>query len=71
MLHASAHAPVVADLGDDESPVRTLVLGPDHSGNMLEVIILQFDDGRQMVIHAMSMRRQYRELLARPKETDR
>ena len=68
--HAVANAFVVADMGDDESPLRTLVLGPDRSGNMLEVIVLHFDDGREMVIHAMPMRADYRGLLARPPETE-
>jgi hypothetical protein len=43
-----------------------LVLGPDRAGNMLELVVLVFDDGRQMVIHAMVMRAKYRALL--PKE---
>jgi Ribbon-helix-helix protein, copG family len=38
--HAVANPLVVADMGDDDSPLRTLVLGPDRSGNMLEVIVL-------------------------------
>ena len=46
VLHAVANALVVADMGDDESPLRILVLGPDRSGNMLEVIVLHFDDTR-------------------------
>ena len=69
VLHAVARALVVADMGDDESPLRTLVLGPDRSGNMLEVIVLHFDDGREMAIHAMRMRIHYRGLLPRPQET--
>jgi hypothetical protein len=36
---------------------------------MLEVIVLHFDDGREMVIHAMPMRRHYHGLLPRPQET--
>jgi hypothetical protein len=67
--HAIAHSLVVADLGDDGAPVRTLVLGPDRAGNMLEVIVLHFDDARDMVIHAMAMRRHYHALLPRPQET--
>jgi hypothetical protein len=70
-LHAIAHAFVLADMGDDESPLRTLVLGPDRSANMLEVIVLHFDDGREMVIHAMPMRAHYHGLLPRPPETRR
>ena len=69
VLHAVASAFVVADMSDDESPLRTLVLGPDRSGNMLEVVVLHFDDGREMVIHAMLMRADYRGFLPRPPET--
>jgi hypothetical protein len=61
--HALDHARLVADLEDDTSPARTLVLGPDPAGNMLELVVLHFDDGRDMVIHAMPMRRQYENLL--------
>ena len=68
VLHAVSSALVVADMGDDDSPSRTLVLGPDRSGNLLEVIVLHFDDGREMVIHVMRMRAQYRALLTRPPE---
>jgi len=67
-MHAVTHALVVADLGDDESPLRTFVLGPDRSGNMPEVIVLHFDDGRERVIHAMPMRAHYRGLLPRTPE---
>ena len=54
-----------ADLTDETSPGGTLVLGPDSAGNMLELIVLHFDDGRDMVIHAMAMRRHYESLLPR------
>jgi hypothetical protein len=46
-------------------PARTLVLGPGSAGNMLELIVLHFDDGRDMVIQAMPMRRHYESLLPR------
>ena len=69
VLHAVESALVVADVGDDDSPQRTLVLGPDRMGNLLEVIVLYFDDGREMAIFAMLMRTQYRTLLPRPSET--
>jgi hypothetical protein len=61
--HALDHARLVADVDDANAPARTLVLGPDPAGNMLELIVLRFDDGRDMVIHAMPMRRQYESLL--------
>ena len=44
--HALDHARLVAELADETSPARTLVLGPDPAGNMLELIVLHFDDGR-------------------------
>lgn len=66
--HAVAHSLVVADLDNDTSPARTLVLGPDTAGNLLEVIVLHFDDGREMAIHAMPMRDRYRGMLPRPEE---
>ena len=61
--HAVAHALVAFDLGDDDSPRRHLILGADHSSNILEVIVLIFDDGREMAIHAMPIRSTYLDLL--------
>ena len=59
-------AVVVADLEGDEAPWRQLIIGPDRAGNMLELIVLQLDDGRELVIHAMPLRRRYSRLLPRP-----
>ena len=42
-----------------------LVLGPDRSGNLLEVVVLVSADGSEMIIHAMAMRPIYRRLLER------
>jgi hypothetical protein len=55
----------------DSSPTSTTTPRPpghwcsacDPSGNMLELVVLHFDDARDMVIHAMPMRRQYENLL--------
>ncbi len=47
----------------DEGPFRWLVLGPDRTGNLLEVVVLAFDDERLLAIHAMPMRAKYRDLL--------
>jgi len=54
---------VVDDDIDPEPPVRRLHLGPDRSGNMLEVVTLHFDDGGVLAIHAMKMTKQYWRLL--------
>ena len=70
VLPAVAHALVVADMGDDTSRrCGPSSLGPDRSGNMLEVIVLHFDGEREMVIHAIAMRAHYRGLFPRPPET--
>ncbi|MSV79499.1 MAG: hypothetical protein F2681_16695 [Actinobacteria bacterium] len=68
IVHALGRVAVECEIGDGDgdSPRRLLVLGPDRAGNMLELVVLVFDDGRQMVIHAMVMRAKYRALL--PKE---
>ena len=63
VVHALAHALVEFDVGDDDSPTRRLVLGPDQAGNLLEIVVLRFDDDREMVIHAMRMRPKYQVLI--------
>lgn len=64
VVHALEHALVEFDLDlDDDSPTRRLVLGPDRAGNLLEIVVLRFDDDREMVIHAMRMRSRYRPLI--------
>jgi hypothetical protein len=56
---------VAYDISDEneEGPRRELRLGPDRSGNLLEIVVLRLDDGREMLIHAMRMRPKYRKLL--------
>lgn len=62
--HAVEHAMAAYGLeGEEGEARRTLVLGPDRAGNLLEVVVLELDDGRRLVIHAMRMRPIYRELL--------
>lgn len=60
--HAAEHAVFVSDL-DDDSPARQLRLGFDTAGRLLEVVVLRFDSGHELVIHAMKARRQYLDLL--------
>jgi hypothetical protein len=66
MAHAIANALVVAD--DDEGKV--LYLGPDPSGNLLEVVSVEREKGDEVVIHAMAMRRMYEGLLPESGESD-
>jgi hypothetical protein len=68
--HAIHNQLTVHDLGDDETPYRLLVLGPDCAGNVLETIVLIFDDQRRMAIHAMPIRPQYLHLLPKPGTTN-
>ena len=60
-IHAAEHAVFVSDL--DDSPARQLRLGFDTTGRLLEVVVLRFDSGNELVIHAMKARRQYLDLL--------
>jgi hypothetical protein len=52
---------VVDDLG--ENPDRWLVIGPDHAGNLLEIVVLITADGDELIIHAMPLRPVYGKLL--------
>jgi len=61
ILHTVDHALVVEDAGGD--PDRYLVIGPDRSGNLLEVVVPVTDE-RQLAIHAMPMRSKFRRLLS-------
>jgi hypothetical protein len=60
IVHAVDHALVAAD---EEGTGKVLHLGPDRSGNLLEVVSVMRDDGTEVVIHAMRMRRIYEPLL--------
>lgn len=51
----------VDDLGDE--PDRWLVIGPDRSANLLEIIVLITAEGDELVIHAMPLRPVFRRLL--------
>ncbi|WIY83010.1 hypothetical protein [Propionimicrobium sp. PCR01-08-3] len=48
---------------DEESPARQLRLGFDAHGRLLETIVLVFDSGNELVIHAMKARPQMLDLL--------
>lgn len=62
----AAENPVfVSDL-DEDSPQRQFRLGFDRAGRLLELVVLRFDSGGELVIHAMKARRQYLELLDYP-----
>jgi hypothetical protein len=52
--HAYRQAVMWVELGDD--PPRYLVVGPDRSGNLLELVVIGTDVS-DFVIHAMTLRR--------------
>lgn len=63
LVHAIEHALAVEDVGEDLD--RWLVIGPNTTGNLLEVVVLTSSKGDQLVINAMAMRPGYRRLLER------
>jgi hypothetical protein len=64
IYHAVQHALVgyALEQGDGE-PRRTLLLGPDRASNLLEIVVLELDEGGRIAIHAMRMRPSYTDLL--------
>jgi hypothetical protein len=66
IVHAVNHALVVAALDAD----KTLHLGPDRAGNLLEVVALSRVDQEPLVIHAMKMRSMYEPYLRDLEESD-
>jgi len=53
----------VEPLDEEDWPHRELRLGFDTQARLLETVVLTFDSGDEMVIHAMPARKQYWELL--------
>nr|WP_240666372.1 toxin [Oerskovia turbata] len=52
-----------APLDDEDDPRRWLLLGFDDAGRLLELVVLIFDSGDELLIHAMKARPQYFDLL--------
>ena len=53
----------IEPLGDDGPPDRELRLGFDTAARLLETVVLVFENGDEMVIHAMTARKKYLDLL--------
>lgn len=62
VLHAVAHRAYESE-PDDDMPSKQFVLGFDRHGRLLELAVLTFDSGNQLVIHAMKARRHLLRLL--------
>lgn len=63
ILHALDHALAVVDLDPNADPPKVLAIGPDSSGNLLEIIWLELADDAELVIHAMPLRSKFYDLL--------
>ncbi len=53
----------IEPLGDDGPPRRELRLGFDSGARLLETVVFVFEQGDEMVIHAMPARKKYLGLL--------
>ncbi|GAA1929642.1 hypothetical protein GCM10009775_22110 [Microbacterium aoyamense] len=59
----AASWPLWIDDLDEASPARQLRLGLDSQGRLPELVVLVFDSGNELVIHAMKARPQMLDLL--------
>lgn len=64
VLHAAGDPVYRAPLDDEDDPRRWLLLGFDDTGRLLELVLLHFDSGEILIIHAMKARPQYLRLLS-------
>ncbi|MCS5714578.1 toxin [Herbiconiux sp. CPCC 205716] len=55
--------PLWAEDLDDDNPARQLRLGFDSAGRLLELVVLRFDSGNELIIHSMRARPQMFDLL--------
>ncbi|PKY73307.1 toxin [Winkia neuii] len=62
ILHAASWPQWVEPL-DEENPQRELRLGFATDGRLLETVVLIFDSGNELVIHAMKAGPHYARLL--------
>lgn len=54
----------------DGDPPKQLAIGPDHAGNLVEVIVLLLADERLLAIHAMRLRPKFYDLLPSGEDSD-
>jgi hypothetical protein len=61
-IRAATEYVFTADL-EEGNPSRQLRLGFDSSGQLLEIVVLIFDESRELIIHSMKARPSYYDLL--------
>ena len=59
----AANWPLWIEPLNGERPQRELRLGFDMSGRLLELVVLIFDSGDELIIHSMKARPEYLDLL--------
>jgi len=57
--YAASHVVHCRPLDEEDVPRRWLMIGTDTAGRLLELVVLIYDDGYELVIHAMKARPQY------------
>ena len=58
----------LADVDPDSDPPKVFIIGPDESGNLLEVIALVLGGDELLIIRALRLRPQFFPLLPDPTE---
>lgn len=59
ILYAYEHALNSRPLDDEDDPRRWLVVGIDQSERVLELVVLVFDGGGELLIHVMKARARF------------
>lgn len=59
VLYAATHVLNSRPLDEESDPRRWLMIGTDAAGRILELVVLVFDDGYELIIHAMKARPAY------------
>ena len=62
ILQAWDNAMSFDDIDSGHEPTKSLCIGPDRAGNLLEILYLQADDA-DLIIHAMPLRPVFRAYL--------
>ena len=57
--YAASHVLNSRPLDDEDDPRRWLMIAVDPAGRLLELVVLVYDDGYELIIHAMKARPQY------------
>ena len=59
ILHAWTNALGFYDIDTEHDPTKSLCIGPDTAGNLIEILYLQFADN-DVIIHPMPLRAIFR-----------